>query len=83
MSPTRLNVCAWEFAGTPEQQVHHLYLSLLGLTVRPSACLPCQRGWLHLALAAHTKENQGDDGGVPCPFPNKAHHGSLFFYVCM
>lgn len=33
--PTRLNVCAPEFAGTPEQQVHHLYLSLSGLTELP------------------------------------------------
>lgn len=39
MSPIRLNICAWEFAGTPEQQVHHLYLSLLGLTIWPFACL--------------------------------------------
>lgn len=74
MSPIRLNVCAWEFAGTPEQQVHHLYLSLLGLTVRPFACLPCQQGWLYLALAAHTKEKQEVDRGVPCPFPSRAQH---------
>lgn len=33
--PTRLNVCAREFAGTPEQQVHPLHLNLLGLTELP------------------------------------------------
>lgn len=38
--PTRLNVCAGGFAGTPEQQVHPLHLNLLGLTELPFACLP-------------------------------------------
>jgi len=81
--PARLNVCAWEFAGPPEQQVRHLSLSLLGLTTLPFACLPCQQGLLHLAVAARTKEKQDEDRGVPCPFPSRAQHGSSGFYMRM